>query len=171
MSSCLSVKTSLREENGTGHGCVQNKCLCREIWHFVPLDCHALGTLLCAILSYCFGCELFWPCSLKLLSPSAIGRAARHCVLTTLQSWNWDSAPGYGLHTVWGTPFWKVWGREVTAGSADVCCCTNGREIFIMPEGSAVPEGQYGHNLPVPEEPRITKCFVKWWTHPVWCKI
>lgn len=76
MSSCLSVKTSLHEGNGTGHGCVQNKCLWREIRHFIPLDYHALGILLCAILSYCLGCEWFWPCSSKLLSPSAIGRAA-----------------------------------------------------------------------------------------------
>lgn len=74
---------------------------------------------------------------------------SRHHVLTTLQSWNWDSVPGKGLHTVWGAPFWSVRGRQIIARSAYMCIGTNGGETVTMPGGYSC-SSQYGQQLPVP---------------------
>lgn len=127
----------------------------------------ALGILPRAILSYCLGCELFWPYSSKLLSSSAVGRAAGVGIV----SWQLCKAETGTLHQVMASTLCEAHHSGMyKAGKSllEVCSSTNGRETFIMPECCAVPEGQYGHDLPVPKEPRTTKCFVKWWIHAVW---
>lgn len=138
MSSCLSVKTSLHEGNGTGHGCVQMPLKRNTALYSSRLSCSRHPAMCHLVLLL----RLWMILTLFLQTPISFsnrkGSRSRHRVLTTLQSWNWDFAPDQGLHTVWGTPFWNVWGREVIAGSADVCSSTNGREISIMPEGCAV---------------------------------